>query len=46
VQRFTGGGQPGPAKIVQTSALMLILYADLAYRQTLLDGRPLRPNPN
>src|SRR6202163_3089310 len=36
----------GLAKIVQTPALLVILYEDLAYRQVFLDGRPLPPDPN
>ena len=41
---------PGPMggldKIVQTPALILILYEDLTYRQIFLDGRELPKDPN
>jgi hypothetical protein len=41
---------PGPVggldKIVQTSALILILHEDLTYRQIFLDGRELPKDPN
>jgi len=36
----------GLAKIIQTPALMVMLYEDLAYRQIFLDGRQLPPDPN
>jgi hypothetical protein len=36
----------GPAKIVQTPALIVILYEDLTYRQIFLDGRELPKDPN
>jgi hypothetical protein len=36
----------GPAKIVQTPALIVILYDDLTYRQIFLDGRDLPKDPN
>jgi hypothetical protein len=39
----TGGGM---MKIVQTPALIVILNADLTYRQIYLDGRPLESSPN
>jgi hypothetical protein len=43
----TGPRPPvGPAKIVQTPALMVILYEDLTYRQMFLDGRELPKEPN
>jgi hypothetical protein len=36
----------GMTKVVQTPGLMLILNADLTYRQVFMDGRPLEPDPN
>ena len=39
----TGGGM---MKIIQTPGLILILNADLTYRQIFLDGRPLEKSPN
>jgi hypothetical protein len=43
----TGPRPPlGPAKIVQTPALIVILYEDLTYRQIFLDGRDLPKDPN
>jgi hypothetical protein len=43
----TGPRPPvGPAKIVQTPALVVILYEDLTYRQIFLDGRELTKEPN
>ncbi len=36
----------GMAKIVQTPALLVMLYEDLAYRQIFLDGRALPQDPN
>ena len=36
----------GMAKIVQTPALIVMLYEDLAYRQIFLDGRALPQDPN
>jgi len=39
----TGGGM---MKIVQTPALIVILNADLTYRQVYLDGRQLETSPN
>ncbi len=35
-----------PDKIVQTPGLVMMLYADLTYRQVFLDGRPLPTDPN
>jgi hypothetical protein len=37
---------PIPAKIVQTSKLIVILSEDLSYRQIFLDGRQLPTNPD
>ena len=34
------------AKIVQTPSLIVILLADLTYRQIFIDGRPLEKDPN
>ena len=43
----TGPRPPaGPAKIVQTPTLIIILYEDLTYRQIFLDGRDLPKEPN
>jgi hypothetical protein len=39
-------GGDGPARIMQTPALLLILYDDLTYRQIFLDGRALPKDPN
>jgi hypothetical protein len=39
-------GGDGPARIIQTPALMVILYDDLSYRQIFLDGRALPKDPN
>jgi hypothetical protein len=39
-------GGSGWAKIIQTPALIVILYEDLAYRQIFLDGRKLPADPN
>jgi hypothetical protein len=36
----------GLAKIIQTPALIVILYEDLSYRQIFLDGRSLPQDPN
>lgn len=41
---LSGGG--GPARIIQTPAVVAILYEDLSYRQIFLDGRPLPKDPN
>jgi len=43
-RHITGYG--GLKKIVQTPALILIVYEDLSYRQIFLDGRPLPKDPN
>jgi hypothetical protein len=39
-------GGDGPARIIQTPALLVILYDDLTYRQIFLDGRSLPKDPN
>jgi hypothetical protein len=39
-------GGNGPARIVQTPAMLVILYDDLSYRQIFLDGRRLPKDPN
>jgi hypothetical protein len=39
-------GGDGPARIVQTPAVLVILYDDLSYRQIFLDGRELPKDPN
>jgi hypothetical protein len=41
---LSGGG--GPARIIQTPAIVAILYEDLSYRQIFLDGRALPKDPN
>jgi hypothetical protein len=35
-----------PDKIIQTPAMLILLYGDLTYRQVFLDGRPLPKDPN
>jgi hypothetical protein len=42
----TGLPESSRAKIVQTPTLIVILQEDLTYRQVLMDGRKLPPNPN
>jgi hypothetical protein len=39
-------GGNGPARIIQTPAMLAILYDDLSYRQIFLDGRELPKDPN
>ena len=39
-------GGDGPARILQTRAMIVILYDDLTYRQIFLDGRALPKDPN
>jgi len=39
-------GGDGPARIIQTPGLLVILYDDLTYRQIFLDGRSLPKDPN
>jgi hypothetical protein len=36
----------GLKRIIQTPAMIVILYEDLTYRQIFMDGRPLEPDPN
>jgi hypothetical protein len=43
-QILSGGN--GPARIIQTPAVVVILYEDLVYRQIFLDGRALPKDPN
>jgi hypothetical protein len=38
--------EEGPARIVQTPALIAILFADMTYRRIFLDGRPLPQHPD
>jgi len=45
-RHITGGSLVQRAKIIQTPALIVILYEDLAYRQIFLDGRALPKNSN
>ncbi len=45
-RHVTGGGLVRMAKIVQTPALILVLYEDLHYRQIFMDGRKLPKNPS
>jgi len=40
-RHITGGGTVGRAKIIQTPAMIVVLYEDLAYRQIFMDGRQL-----
>jgi hypothetical protein len=44
--RIILSGGNGPAQIVQTPAMLVILYEDLSYRQIFLDGRDLPKDPN
>ena len=39
-------GGDGPARIMQTPTVLVILYDDLSYRQIFLDGRALPKDPN
>lgn len=39
-----GGG--GPARIIETPGMIVILYEDLTYRQIFMDGRALPHDPN
>jgi hypothetical protein len=43
-QILSGGN--GPARIIQTPSLLVILYEDLIYRQIFLDGHELPKDPN
>jgi hypothetical protein len=43
---ITGGGLVARVKIIQTPAIIVLLYEDLVYRQIFLDGRQLPPDPN
>jgi hypothetical protein len=45
-RHITGGGLVRLAKIVQTPALIVVLYEDLSYRQIFMDGRTLPKNPS
>jgi hypothetical protein len=45
-RHITGGGTVTRAKILQTPALILILFEDLAYRQIFMDGRALPADPH
>jgi hypothetical protein len=45
-RHITGGGLVRRAKIVQSPALILVLYEDLNYRQIFMDGRTLERNPS
>jgi hypothetical protein len=40
-----GGGRVGIARIIQTPAMIAVLYEDLAYRQVFMDGRGLPRDP-
>jgi hypothetical protein len=44
-RHITGGGRAGMAKIIQTPAMIAVLYEDLAYRQVFMDGRSLPRDP-
>jgi hypothetical protein len=39
-------GGNGPARIIQTPAMVAILYDDLSYRQIFMDGRELPKDPS
>jgi hypothetical protein len=39
-------GSNGPARIMQTPQMVVILYEDLTYRQIFMDGRELPRDPN
>lgn len=43
---ITGIGQTRFVKIVQTPAVIVVLFEDLAYRQIFMDGRELPKDPN
>jgi hypothetical protein len=45
-RHITGGGLVSRVKIVQTPALIVFLYEDLAYRQVFMDGRQLPKDPH
>ena len=45
-RHITGGAQASRAKIIQTPALILVLFEDLAYRQIFMDGRSLPTDPH
>ena len=45
-RHITGGALVRMAKIVQTPAVIVVLYEDLNYRQIFMDGRSLPKNPN
>jgi hypothetical protein len=45
-RHIIGGGTVRLAKFVQTPALLVVLYEDLAYRQIFLDGRELPKDHN
>src|SRR5262245_51483363 len=44
-RHITGGGLSSTVKIVQTTALIVVLFEDLSYRQIFMDGRALPANP-
>jgi hypothetical protein len=45
-RHITGGGLVRLAKIVQTPALIIVLFDDLHFRQIFMDGRQLERKPN
>jgi hypothetical protein len=45
-RHITGGGLVRMAKIVQTPAVLIVLYEDLNYRQIFMDGRSLPKSPS
>jgi hypothetical protein len=45
-RHITGGALVRMSKIVQTPALIVVLYEDLNYRQIFMDGRALPKNPS
>jgi hypothetical protein len=45
-RHITGGALVRMAKIVQTPAVIVVLYEDLNYRQIFLDGRALPKDPS
>ncbi|HKS57228.1 MAG TPA: hypothetical protein VJS12_18175 [Steroidobacteraceae bacterium] len=45
-RHITGGALVRMSKIVQTPAVIVVMYEDLNYRQIFLDGRALPKNPS
>jgi len=45
-RHITGGGTVARVKVIQTPAVILMLFEDLAYRQIFIDGRSLPTDPH